>query len=305
MAPTRSERAITDRRNRHYFVLLALALVALFWIPAQSSANELSEQTRAAWDNYIGSHISSRCLRVNGNKSAFLSVRELPEGSARLRTGQILIWREKDEQPAHVPHGLIHDWIGAVFIPNATIEDVLAVLRDYDRYPKIYSPAVIKATKLESTPTDDDFSMLLMQKVLFVTAALQGEYKTRYVQIDATHWYSLSQSTSLQEIEHFGQPDMRILPPDRGPGYVWRLFTLAKFEEANDGVYIELEALGLSRDVPTVLRWLVEPVVERVPKDSMRTTLEETRKAVLTRIRQEDQPVRRPSLRADSDSTDR
>jgi hypothetical protein len=130
--------------------------------------------------------------------------------------------------------------------------------------------------------------MLLVQKELFVTAALKGDYETRYVQVDAHHWYSISRSTSLQAIENFGQPDMRILPPDRGPGYVWRLYSLAKYEETDDGVYIELEALGLSRDVPTMLRWLVEPIVERLPKDSMRATLEETRKAVLTKIGRED-----------------
>jgi hypothetical protein len=290
MASTRSERTTTDRRNRPYFVPLVLALVALLSAPRQSSANELKEETKAAWENYIGSYISSSCLRaeVSAKESAFLRVNELPQGSVRLRAGETLVWREKGDHPPRVPHGLIHDSIGAIFIPNVTIADVLAVTRDYDRYSEIYSPAVIKAKTLRSTRTDDDFSMLLMQKVVFVTAALQGEFETRYVQIDSRHWYSLSNSTSLQAIEHFGQPDMRILPQDRGPGYVWRLLSLAKFEETNDGVYIELEALGLSRDVPTVLRWLVEPIVERLPKDSMRATLEETRKAVLARISQED-----------------
>lgn len=33
-----------------------------------------------------------------------------------------------------VPNGLIHDWIGAVFTPNATIDGLLSVVRDYSRY---------------------------------------------------------------------------------------------------------------------------------------------------------------------------
>lgn len=33
-----------------------------------------------------------------------------------------------------VPNGLIHDWIGAVFTPNAIIDGLLSVVRDYSRY---------------------------------------------------------------------------------------------------------------------------------------------------------------------------
>ena len=130
--------------------------------------------------------------------------------------------------------------------------------------------------------------MLLMQKVLFVTAAVQGDYETSYVQVNAKRWYSVSQSTRLQAIERFGQPDMVALPPDRGPGYVWRLYSLTKYEESNGGVYIEVEALGLSRGVPAMLRWLVDPIVEHLPKDSLRVTLQKTRDAVLSRINHED-----------------
>jgi hypothetical protein len=62
------------------------------------------------------------------------------------------------------------------------------------------------------------------------------------------------------------QPDMRVFPPDQGPGYIWRLYSLTKFEESDGGVYIELEVLGLSRDVPLMLRWLVEPLLENYRK---------------------------------------
>jgi hypothetical protein len=97
-------------------------------------------------------------------------------------------------------------------------------------------------------------------------------------------WYSISQSTRLQAIERFGHPDMRMLPPDEGPGYVWRLYSFSRLEESDGGVYIELEAVGLSRDVPIVFRWLVQPILEHLPRNSIHKTLEETRNAVLMRI---------------------
>jgi hypothetical protein len=275
-----------DDAPRSYLPGIVLALVALFSFPAQSSASELKEQTLAEWNDYV----RSACLRAEGRAKAspFLRISELPERRARGRAGEIIVWREGNGHPATVPHGLIHDWAGAVFIPNATIADVFAVVRDYDHYSEIYKPAVIEAKGLGSHGDDDSFSMLLVQKVLFVTAAVQGEYDTQYIQIDAKHWYSVSQSTRLQTVARFGQEDMRVLPPDRGPGYIWRLYSFTRFEESDGGVYVEVEAIGLSRDVPILFRWLVDPVVEHLPRDSVHDTLEKTRNAVLERLSRQD-----------------
>jgi hypothetical protein len=265
---------------------IVLALSALFSVPAQSSANELREQTLAEWNDYV----HSACLRTEerGVDSPFLRVSELPERRERARAGEIIVWREGDGHRTKVPHGLIHDWTGVVFIPKATIADVFAVARDYDHYSEIYKPAVMEARGRGSQGDDDNYSMLLVQKVLFVTAAVQGEYETQYTRIDAKHWYSISQSTRLQAVEGFGEADVRVLPPDRGPGYVWRLFSFTRFEESDGGVYVEVEAMALSRDVPAMLRWLADPVVDHMPRDSVRETLEKTRGAVLERMSRQD-----------------
>ena len=275
-----------DRAGRSYLAAIVLGLFALFSAPAQSSANELKEQTLAEWNDYV----HAACLRTEerGEASPFLRVSEQPGRRDRTRAGEIIVWREGDRERAKVPHGLIHDWAGAVFIPKATIADVFGVARDYDHYSEIYKPAVMEARGRGSEGDDDSYSMLLVQKVLFVTAAVQGEYETQYTRIDAKHWYSISQSTRLQAVEGFGQADMRVLPPDRGPGYVWRLYSFTRFEESDGGVYVEVEAIGLSRDVPTMLRWLVDPVVDHMPRDSVRDTLEKTRNAVLERVSRQD-----------------
>ena len=275
-----------DRASRSYLAAIVLALFALFSAPAQSSANELKEQTLTEWNNYV----HAACLRTEerGEDSPFLRVSEQPGRRDRARAGEIIVWREGDRDRTKVSHGLIHDWAGAVFIPKATIADVFAVARDYDHYSEIYKPAVMEARGRASEGSDDSYSMLLVQKVLFVTAAVQGEYETQFTRIDAKHWYSISQSTRLQAVEGFGQSDMRVLPPDRGPGYVWRLYSFTRFEESDGGVYVEVEAIGLSRDVPTMLRWLVDPVVEHLPKESVRDTLEKTRNAVLERVSRQD-----------------
>lgn len=271
-------------RARSDLSAIVLAVFALFSAPAQSSASELKEQTLAEWNDYV----HAACLRGEERTAESAFLRGGEEGRERARAGDIIVWREGERDRAKVPHGLIHDWAGVVFIPGAAIGDVLAVARDYDHYSEIYKPAVIESRGLGSDGEDDSYSMLLVQKVLFVTAAVQGEYETQYTRIDAKHWYSISQSTRLQAVEGIGHAGMRVLPPDRGPGYLWRLYSFTRFEESDGGVYVEVEAMALSRDVPAVLRWLVDPVVERLPRESVHDTLEKTRHAVLERARRED-----------------
>ena len=43
-----------------------------------------------------------------------------------------------------VPHGLIHDWVGAVFAPNATVTQTLALVQNYDNHKNIYKPEVME-----------------------------------------------------------------------------------------------------------------------------------------------------------------
>ena len=45
--------------------------------------------------------------------------------------------------PKEIPSGLIHDWIGAVFIASTTVDQVLPIMRDYGRYKDFYRPAVV------------------------------------------------------------------------------------------------------------------------------------------------------------------
>ena len=70
------------------------------------------------------------------------------------------------------------------------------------------------------------------------------------------------------------------MPENEGSGLIWRLFGITRFEERDGGVYVELEAIVLSRDIPASLRWLIEPIVRRVAKGSLAISLQQTRDAV-------------------------
>ncbi len=262
-----------------YVQLAVLLFFITLGVPAQSMPRKLHDETLAAWNEYV----QLVCSRTenHAHQVPFLWITELPPRSAEVHAGEIAVWNQRNDGSFSVPHGLIHDWLGAVFIPHSSISNVLSVIRNYGRYAEIYNPAVIQAQALPSYKLDDRFSMIVLHKELFVTAAVRGEYETRYVQIDENHWYSISRSTRLQAIQNVNTPEMHVLPPDEGPGYIWRLLSVTKFEQSDDGVYVEMEALALSRDVPLMWRWLVDPIIAKLGKNSVHTTLEQTRKAVL------------------------
>jgi hypothetical protein len=106
------------------------------------------------------------------------------------------------------------------------------------------------------------------------------EYETCYFQTDERRWYSITHTTQVQEIRHYGKPNEQELPPNQGSGYVWRLYSIARFEERDGGIYVEVEAIALSRDVPVAVRWVVNPIVRRVSRNSMLISLQQTKEAV-------------------------
>jgi hypothetical protein len=255
--------------------------LAIFLLLAGGSgafAADVAPETVAAWDDYVGSVQSRLALRVEGKRS-FLWMDEEPGRAALVRDGEIVVTHPGSELQS-VPHGLIHDWIGAIFIPGATMQDVLAVARDYDHYGDFYKPVVVGSKLLGQNGEQNRFEMLWLQKALFITAAIDAEYESNFVQLDAKRWYIVASSTRIREIQNYGQPDERKLAPDTGCGCLRRVFSVTKLVERDGGVFVEMEAVGLSRDIPASVRFMVSPVVKRLSKGGLLTSLRQTRDAV-------------------------
>jgi hypothetical protein len=54
------------------------------------------------------------------------------------------------------------------------------------------------------------------------------------------------------------------------------------FEERDGGVYVESEEISLSRDIPFGMGKLFGAILHSVPAESLRNSVEETRRAILT-----------------------
>jgi hypothetical protein len=215
--------------------------------------------------------------------SAFLWVDEDPIRKQHVQSGKILISPVGPTYPLPVPHGLIHHWIGAVFIPEATVRDLSAVVADYGRYSEIYRPTLIKAELLDSSNEEQKFSVLWVQKVLLVTTAFYTELNSKTIELNSQKGYMTFSATRVQQIENYGERGESRLAPDEGSGYLWRLVSFARFEERDGGLYLELEVIGLSKDLPGSLRFLLRPVLDHVPRQALAAKLDQTRQAIRSR----------------------
>jgi hypothetical protein len=245
--------------------------------PAASRGAELREETLKTWDAYTQTVNSQMRGRL---ESSFLWVDEAPDRLHRVRGGEILVSSVGQQNPKPVSSGLIHHWIGAAFIPDARLEDVLSAVRDYGDYKEYYKPTVVDSKSLGTDGACDEYSMRVVNKETVAETALDIEYETCYVKTDERRWYSITHNTRVQEIRHYGKPNEQELPPNQGSGYIWRLYSVARFEERDGGIYVELEAIALSRDIPVALRWVVNPIVRRVSRNSMLVSLQQMQEAV-------------------------
>jgi hypothetical protein len=257
-------------------------IAGVIWVSllgAGAQAGELKQEAVKSWDEYVQTTNSQMKDRL-ATGHTFLWVDEDQDRLHRVRSGKILVSPAAPHIPRPVPAGLIHDWIGAAFFPNTKLEDVLAVVRDYDHYQEFYKPSVVESKSLAQPGEDDRFSMLLVNKEVVAKMALDSEYQACFQKLDATRWYTVAYTTRIQEIHEYGHPGEKKLPPEEGNGYIWRLYSIGRFEERDGGVYMELEAMALSRDIPLAFRWVADPIVRRVSKNALVLSLKQTQDAV-------------------------
>lgn len=261
---------------------VAGGVATLILASVPSLALDLKPETVDRWTDYVRTIDTRTPQRLVSGRS-FLASDEISGQAAALRGGRIIVSPADPHVPLAAPSGLIHHWIGAVFIPDATLNSVSSAIRDYDRYEEVYRPNVADVKLISTTETTDRYSMVLMNRSVVSKTALDTEYITSYTRADNHRFYSITDSIRVQEIAQYGTTAQHTMPGGHGTGLVWRLHTVARYEERDGGVYLEVEALALSRDIPSALRWIVEPIVRRVSKSSLTNSLSQTQAALRAR----------------------
>jgi hypothetical protein len=242
--------------------------------PAEKVA--LKAETLLAYTTHIAAAEAAVEARLRGEKQ-FLD--GCAERIAQIRKGTILVELCSGRRPLQVPDGLIHDWIGVICIPGTTVEKTLALLQNYDNHKNIYQPEVI-GSKLTGRQGNDFQIYLRLRKRRIITVILDTDHDVHYFSVNAMRWACYSRTTRISEVEDAGKPTEKVRPPDAGYGFLWRLHSYWRFEESENCTYIECRAISLTRDVPSALAWIIEPIILKLPGESLRATLEATRRAL-------------------------
>jgi hypothetical protein len=222
--------------------------------------------------------------------TTLLWIDKLPEGQraeayAALKRGEVKIIKlETLDNDAVIPcpGGLIHHWVGVVFIPGAKLDDVLGTLEDYDRHSIYYTPDV-ERSKIESRNGDHFRVFLRFHRHKVITVVLNSEHEVDYFHDGPGKAHSRSSAVRIAQVENAGKADEREKTVGDDDGFLWRMETWWRMEERDGGVYVQSEAASLTRDIPTGLGWMIGRLITDIPKETLTFTLEATRKAVEAR----------------------
>jgi hypothetical protein len=270
-------------------VLRVFPILLLLCLKSVAAATELKPETVAAYDRYIAALEQRFAPQIRGNLSIEYAAAET---NARLRTGAILAWPGEEDGIIKVPDGLIHHWRAAVFVPNVTLESVLAVAQDYANFVQLYD-WVIGSTLISHdvgrTSTNprasDRFRVLLriersarlVTNVVDLWAVVEYHYPRKDRATSASH------AEDIREVEKAGTANERRLPAGTGSGYLWRANTYAAYLQRDGGVYVDLQTVGLSRGFPPLLGWIIRPIARDLGRGSATESLRRLRQAVLKR----------------------
>ena len=199
----------------------------------------------------------------------------------QVRQGKIVAEFFSGRTAKEIPNGLIHDWVGAGFIPDATVESALALVQDYDNHKNIYKPEVMDSKLISHDGNDFQIFLRLLKKKI-ITVVLDTDHDVHYSPVDSTKWFCRSYTTRIAEVDDPGTAKEKVLPPDTGYGFLWRLYSYWRFQERDGGVYVECRAISLTRDIPVGLGWIIEPIIRKLPRESLINTLKATRDALST-----------------------
>ena len=274
--------------------LLLLAIPSFAETTAGNNAAalpRLRNATIAAFDRYVRLTNERNDTELK-RRTDLLWIDSLPaekrnDAYAALKRGEVEVGQRKTldgNKEIHCPSGLIHHWIAVVFIPQVKLDDVLAILEDYDHHSKYYGPDV-ERSKTESRDGDDFLVFMRFRRHKVITVVLNTEHDIHYFRDGPGQAHSRSSATRIAEVENAGKSDEREKPPGDDGGFLWRMETWWRMLEGDGGVYVQSEVVSLTRDIPPGLGWMIGPFVTGIPRETLFATMQATRKAVEGRTR--------------------
>jgi hypothetical protein len=252
-------------------------------------AADLQPETIAAYERYV--QLTDERLQselTDPQRFVWFDFPRTSDGRRRevaraLERGEVVLERLETRDgnaEIRIPHGLVHHWVGVVFVPGATAQQAVAVMQDYDRHDEIFAPRISQSRVLSRSGDTFRFTMrFVITGVL--SAVLQTDQEARFFFPGPARAHSRIAGTRIVEIANAGTPAEAEKPEGRDRGYLWRQTSYWRFLERDGGTYVQCEVISLSRGLPAGLGWLFGRAATGVPKDTLSFTLQRVRETLV------------------------
>ncbi len=218
---------------------------------ASVRAVELKPETAAAFDRYIKVTEEQMNQHQGFRDFLWLDHRDPKEKS--------LVWLGQPAfaplttldhgHPIDVPDGVIQHWLGVIYLDEATLERARDVVLNFDDYKNFFKQQVIDSKLIKRDGDQSDFLLRLYKKQ--ISAVLLNVNETaKFTLLDPSKIFVACHSTHIGEVSHPSNKksyDQERAPEDEA-GYLWRLNLYYRLEQADNGVYLELEVISLGRE---------------------------------------------------------
>ena len=203
-------------------------------------AAELHDETVAAWQRYIAA-TEQRVAAELADGERFLLL-DFREDAARLRrevlASGVVVERlhTLDEQGERfkVPKGTIQHWLGAILVPNATLNDVLDGLQ-YDIPPHELQDDVLESRVLARDGDTFELYVKVQLDAPMASAQFNIEQTVEYVRPGGDRARSRIEATRIAELDNPGSPNEREKPIGNDSGFLWRMNTAGRRQASRIG----------------------------------------------------------------------
>src|SRR3974390_593323 len=107
------------------FLLLPALLVA----PPSVLLTSLPPQTPSDYEAYLAK-VQPPIVESVRNKQVMPWLSSFSGDLAKLRNGEVPVHSLTGKNGQEIRDGIIHDWVGGIFIPGATMKDVMGVIQN-------------------------------------------------------------------------------------------------------------------------------------------------------------------------------
>ena len=268
----------------------ALAVfVTLAGFAGIAEAQEPPQKVREGWNAYIAEN-DRQVAADRAASDAFLAQfiydnDDALRCRAEVKAGDVCVQKvvlvRDGRYPLEIEDALVHHWIGSIFVPGVTLDEVLDFIKAYGDYPR-YFEEVVDARVLEEDG-DRLHTFLKLKRTKVITVFYNTEHDVTFVRHSPTTASSRSVATKIRELDRPGTPQEREQAFGDDQGFLWRLDANWYYEEVDGGVILEAEIISLSRSIPYGLGWMVGPFVDSIPRESLEKTLTTLRDAMSRR----------------------